>query len=162
MQNQDNITIQILTASGVTQTFTLRRDSHLADLDLQDCDRQHFFFKGKELNKYLSLDYQEINDGDVIIAMNKRKTRKRNTLATGSSGYKIPPSRQFEASRISDMVWKTWEMSRNHNSMINHMLKKQRELLDDTDDTDDAEPMDTSSATEISCEPLPVCFDLYD
>ena len=107
MQKQENITIRILKPSGATIQLTISKDSYLAGLDLQDCETQSFFFKGKQLNKYLTLQYQHVNDGDLIVAIDQKLPKQRSTQ---SPSLKLLPSSAFESSRINDMIWKGWEM----------------------------------------------------
>ena len=69
-----------------------------------------------------------------------------------------------EILRINDQIWSTWETSRDHDQIVQMMYEMQEEKFNEQDqiingvEGEIEAPLNLSTATEISCDPLPNCF----
>ena len=159
------INIRVLSTSGGRRDIVLRAETCLVTIqDEFGVENPEFFLRGRQLNKFVSLSFQNVNDGDVVVVMEKvvrrRKARRQAkfsdmglfTIANWSN------TKRHESARINDMIWDGWELSRQHNRMMSFMWQKTKDKESETESQNNGKTVITEQAKEIQSSPLPVWF----
>jgi hypothetical protein len=129
----------------------------LADLQI--------FKNGQLINKYLTLNHENITDGSVLFAarhiLHIRRRRQAclipiDFLSFGIAEQRFEAATDRENARISDVIWSGWEMARNHDRML-VMMRDRYTGGGNEEDTANGDLV-LDNTTEIQETPLPCCF----
>jgi hypothetical protein len=152
---------------GTVEPFTASPFSTLIEVvGIEPLDKAHIFKDGQSINKYMTLNHENITDGSVLfVAKNKVQEvnrRKHTRIFSLKSLFdfeiateELEAKKELETARISDVIWSGWEMSKNHNRMLAMMQNRRRPS---NDVSVPADALSLEQAKEIRSDPLPVCF----
>jgi len=151
---------------GTIEPFSASPFSTLVEvMGVESLEHTHVFNNGQPVNKYMSLTHENITDGSILIAVrqtpaNKRQRRARfspeSWLELELAAEELESEQDREKARISDVIWSTWELSRNHNRMLRVMQGRQAGLRQERQT--DRKPLNLERASAIQVSPLPCCF----
>jgi hypothetical protein len=152
---QSKISFLVRRVDGTTQNFSadLRR-TFVEVIGISPLANSQLVHNGRPLNKFLTLGHENITNSSIVLVIKQDSRRHRRAHFRDLPPASTAP--ELEISRINDVVWLGWELSKQHNRMLNFMVQKVDEVTPSEATEHSVTVVDR--ALEINIDPLPIWF----
>jgi hypothetical protein len=152
---QSKISFLVRRVDGTTQSFSADpRRTFVEVIGVAPLSNSQLVHNGRTLNKFLTLEHENITNGSVVLVIKQNPRRHRRAHFRDAPPASTSP--ELELSRINDVMWFGWELSKHHNRMLNLMAQKVNDVTPSEDTQRAATIVDR--APEINTDPLPTWF----
>jgi hypothetical protein len=152
---QSKISFLVRRVDGTTQNFSADpRRTFVEVIGVASLANSQLVHNGRTLNKFLTLEHENITNGSIVLVIKQDSRRHRRAHFRDSPPVSTAP--ELELSRINDIVWLGWELSKQHNRMLNFMVQKVDEVT--TNEVTERSVTVVDRASEIRIDPLPTWF----